>query len=228
MQKPRDCPTFKGVDAKYLIYGLLDPRPEKLGQLRYVGQSATGMKRPKRHFNPSAYGQLAVPSHYWCAKLAAMQLKPEVIVLEAMTSVDELDEAETFYIGYYRMLGAELLNLRGGGRVARGYRHSSATRAKLSAAKKGAALSPSHLAAITAQCLRMAAARKGAPRSLSHRVATSRGHGIHPVIDTQTGEVYQTLAEAARATGVDKSHLTKHMKGQFKHIKGKVFRYATI
>ena len=37
------------MPSKFLIYGLVDPRD---GQLRYVGKSTSGLRRPRSHWYP--------------------------------------------------------------------------------------------------------------------------------------------------------------------------------
>ena len=35
--------------GRYIIYGLRDTRPERDGELRYIGRSSSGLRRPRSH-----------------------------------------------------------------------------------------------------------------------------------------------------------------------------------
>jgi group I intron endonuclease len=67
------------------------------------------------------------------------QFKFEII--DKANNYDELNQKEIDYIEFYKMLGYELYNLKGGGRV--GY-HSEETRKKMSESHKGSTLSEEH------------------------------------------------------------------------------------
>ncbi len=111
---------------KNIIYGLLDPRPHKLGHLRYVGKSEQGVGRFKEHLRPSSLDN-NLPKDNWIKKLKQLGMTPEFLVLECFDTPDVLFEQENFYIIYYRSLGCDLLNMTDGGDGTRGYKHTKAT-----------------------------------------------------------------------------------------------------
>jgi len=81
---------------RYLIYGLRDPRS---GEIRYVGQSSTGMARPRSHANPAAIRrQPHLYVNRWLQKLKGLNLRFEIVVLQSLgadgVSQAALDEAE--------------------------------------------------------------------------------------------------------------------------------------
>lgn len=117
--------------SKYLIYGLIDPRNQ---QLRYVGKSSVGLLRPQKFHSAKCRS--------WEMTLTNIGLTKEIEIFEELEEGpgirDRLNDAETFWIGYFKMIGADLTNLtKGGDGFTAGYVMSVATREKLSKAHTG-------------------------------------------------------------------------------------------
>lgn len=119
--------------SNYLIYGLLDPRNR---EVRYVGKSCSGLRRPNRHRRPC---ELRTPTYKnrWVLALAGLGLKPEVQILEDVGSPDGLCERERWWIAKFREDGARLTNLTDGGEGSLGYKRSEAFKKKMSALLRG-------------------------------------------------------------------------------------------
>ncbi len=128
---------------KHIIYGLVDPRN---GELRYVGKSSQGLTRPQSHACPSNLTERTHKGH-WVKSLVDLGLKPDILVLEVRPDANSLNEAECFYIAYFRQLGCNLTNATTGGDGAPGNRASETARAKMSASKLGRKQSPEHIRA---------------------------------------------------------------------------------
>lgn len=93
------------------IYGLIDPITS---ELRYIGKSFDPKKRLVQHLEP---GQLKQKTHKsrWLNKLNKKGLVPELIILESNLSVEYANEAEQFFIEYFKSIGSRLTNGRPGG-----------------------------------------------------------------------------------------------------------------
>ena len=115
-----------GVD-RHLIYGLIDPRD---GQLRYVGKSCEGLKRPRAHARRLKWDRGHCRN--WVKGLVDLGLKPDIEVLETCDSPKALIEAEQFHIAYFRMVGCNLTNLTAGGEGQWGLRFSEERRRRIS------------------------------------------------------------------------------------------------
>jgi hypothetical protein len=93
------------------IYGLIDPRLDHAGELRYVGQSHVGMKRPL-----DVHG---AKCGNWQKCLRKLDLREEIFIIEEWDGYNDwkiwLNETETFYITYFRMIGCNLKNMTDGG-----------------------------------------------------------------------------------------------------------------
>lgn len=97
-----------------IIYGLVDPRTD---QVRYIGQSARGLDRPRQHLTASSYeGQSSYhfPVYVWIRKLLRLDLQPEIVILKSVEKREELNQAERDLIAQYRKLG-RLFNCTDGG-----------------------------------------------------------------------------------------------------------------
>jgi hypothetical protein len=94
--------------VKYTIYGLLDPRDK---QLRYVGVTVNVKVRMNQHCRDCSVGS---KKGRWINELKQANLKPAMIELDVI-ELEEAKETETFYIGYFRMLGCNLTNGTMGG-----------------------------------------------------------------------------------------------------------------
>ena len=113
---------------KHLIYGLADPRT---GELRYVGRSSSGLKRPRE-----SHGRYC---QNWVDSLKKQGIIPRVLVLEELdptTDVDErLNTEERKWVAYCRSVGTRLTNLTDGGE--KGRKVDESTRKLMRAAKLG-------------------------------------------------------------------------------------------
>lgn len=96
---------------KFIIYGLIDPITL---MIRYVGLSATGMRRPKSHRN-QRNSSVDTYCARWVRNLIQSGLEYEIAVLEECGCVDQLPQAERWWIAYGRASGWPLTNLTDGG-----------------------------------------------------------------------------------------------------------------
>lgn len=131
--------------SRFLVYALVDPRTLSV---RYIGQSSTGMDRPREHACPSRLATKRTHTSTWIASLKKAGFGYSIAILETVGSADRLNDSETWWISFGRALGWDLTNHAPGGGTTRGLIRSAETRAKLSAARRGKTLSPEHRAAI--------------------------------------------------------------------------------
>ncbi len=162
----------------YIIYGLRDPYTQ---EIRYVGKSSSGLKRPKAHFTPS--GRRA---RTYCARwLRSLKRQPDIVVLQVVALRDELANAERAWIAIGRAaLGNRLTNLTIGGEGCTGRAVSAETRAKLRVANSNkptnwraiekAAAKNRQLWATSEYRSRMSSTLRGLKRSVEARRTTSR------------------------------------------------------
>jgi GIY-YIG catalytic domain/NUMOD3 motif len=144
------------------VYGLCDER----GFLRYVGKTNDPQKRLRKHLrearlNPKCHREC------WLKGMQDRGLKPELCIIEEVPE-SEWQDAERFWIQYFRFIGCDLLNLTSGGdgcpdlapesraRMAkkvgdahRGRPLSEEHRRKIGEAQKGKVISPETRAAVS-------------------------------------------------------------------------------
>jgi group I intron endonuclease len=232
--------------SKFLIYGLIDP--DTL-QIRYVGLSSTGLKRPNDHTKPyKLYRKDRKSTNFthcqlWLQKLVKSGKKPGIIVIQEHATQAELSDSERFWIKHFRLLGNDLTNMQDGGYEChhRGYKHSAETIQKLQvSAKARYEKDPSSMQkAIEASAVKSLGSKR-TKESIEKRQATRRARGIVsdaskfrkyteakkvPVMD-QNGKVYASISEAAKAINSTSSNICKHLQGKFKQVKSFKFQYA--
>ncbi len=162
-----------------IVYALVDPCTRLV---RYVGKSVSGLSRPRSHANPSKLRGNGYKER-WIKTLQAHDLEYEIAVLEEAASNDALPALERFWIAYGRACGWPLTNATDGGDGLHGFKHTVATRAKMSAAATGRVMDPSVVERVAAQLrgrtvpadvvARRAAAQTGARRSETSKAKMS-------------------------------------------------------
>jgi group I intron endonuclease len=206
------------MEPKSFIYGLVDPRT---GQLRYVGQTSCGMRRPQQHAKP--WSLKAAPHTHksrWINSLVCDGLMYEIVILEV---TEKLNEAERFWLAYLRS-HHNLTNATVGGEIGmRGFKHSAEARQKMSAARIGGPGFRSNHS--TTSRKKMSEAHQGKILSRTTRLKMSRARGGHPVVDN-FGNRYDSAIDAVEKLGLDRGHIYKVLNGQRKSVKGYWFRYV--
>jgi hypothetical protein len=118
-------PTPVG-DIQYLIYGLIDP---KYRVVRYVGKSATGMRRPKRHLVKRSDDLTHCAN--WVRQVQRDGRQIEIVILE-VSSPETIVADEQWWIFYGRLSDWKLTNHTDGGEGTVGFKHKEGTKEQLS------------------------------------------------------------------------------------------------
>lgn len=162
--------------------------------------------------------------------------------IEECINLDRTNEAEIFYVSYFRSLGFKLNNHTGGGggmlgvsrklsqeardnlsAIRTGTKASSETKALLSAQRKGVKKSPKHREALFA-----ANAARGKIRSTKHRLALEVGNIFRSkrIVD-DLGNVYGSVGAVARTFGVSRGAIRRAVQGKVKRSlkTGRIFKY---
>jgi hypothetical protein len=133
----RRRPAKQAAKDVTLIYALTDDA----GEIRYIGQTCRSVEYRLYEHVRSAKSGTKWPVSYWIRKLLAEGKSPKTVVIETVPPTGDWREAETTHIALHRQ-GGRLLNLSDGGDGTRGVKHSSATRAAISAAAKATGRKP--------------------------------------------------------------------------------------
>lgn len=173
-------------DRPTVIYWLVDMRPEILsrwpeGLPFYCGKTVLGIKvRFNLHLSDAR--RINRPS---ALRLRECNGYVRIQIVETVAPDGDWIEAEKRWISALRSKFPESVNVTSGGQGAPGNIHTDATRAKISATKKGKPKSAEHRAKLSAAlrgrklsaevCAKMSAGRMGKPLSPAHRKATSIG-----------------------------------------------------
>jgi hypothetical protein len=96
-----------------------------------VGKTVNRLsERLQQHVNDANRGRVNIHRFRWIRGLTKLGLRPEIFELEKVH--DGWEEAEQFWIAYFRSLGASLCNATAGGDGLVGFTHSEETRRKQS------------------------------------------------------------------------------------------------
>lgn len=161
--------------SRFIIYALHHNDSPRI----YIGRSSTGLERPRQHGKTKT----CFPVSRWAHKLSKQGKTYSIAVLEEFDSPEHLNEAERFYISYFRSLGIPLLNCTDGGEGL--YNATAETRAKLSAAMTGRTFTPEWKAKISRaktknspkeHIVALNKSRIGKPLSEAHKATLSKAH----------------------------------------------------
>lgn len=238
---------------KCFIYGLTDPRT---GDVRYIGRTVSGMRRPKMHGFSSILAKDRTYKANWIRQLRALGLDFGIKILEEVEK-EKLGGVEVTWIAKGRSLGWPLTNLTYGGEGGHtGRTFTAEHRAKISAANKGRKLTPEQRSKIS---IAAKIAAKSRPVNLVHLEklwSTRRGQKLSeetkakigagnrgkvysmetrkniaaarrvPIVELATGIEYESVASAASILGICRRSLSKVLNGSFSQTGGFSFRYA--
>ena len=197
-------------NSGYIIYGLTDPRS---GDVRYVGKSSCGLKRPRQHDSDKVLKR-ETNRHKanWIHQLGAQGFRYGIKVLDAVVDAGMLPELERYWIAYGRSNNWPLTNLTDGGEGlsnpseetrARIGRHSAARMATKKyqelaiGARRGKPLPPAWRASLSAAGM----GRRLSPESREQGAAKQRGQKRGPL--NLTAEAREAVGRPHR--GVPKS-----------------------
>lgn len=199
--------------SKYLIYGLLEPNGNKL---RYIGLSSNGLSRARSHLTKTTLARNNNPHKCnWIRKLQRNGLNPRIIVLEEFVNREELNEAEKFYIFYYRLLGHNLLNVFEGGE---GAPHTEESKGKIQAATKRQWSDPQSLAK-----MKEANARPDSRKKKSESAIKRNAH-LGLVLCFETGRTYRSVRELCEDMDLKIVSVNSVLNGYNKSLKGYTFK----
>lgn len=212
-----------------LVYTLCDPQT---GEIRYVGKTCRGTSaRLKEHVSPSRLKERSY-KNVW---LKSLGVAPAIEIVEEVPA-DQIDDAERFWISQFRALGFRLTNGTDGGDGATGLVMSQEARNKLAKALQGNrncagkknALGSTHSQESRQRRSQALQGLSKQPFSDAHRLALSRSRGGRSVIHVASGQVFNSLAEAARAFSVKPEMVGRVIRGTAKHTGGHVFKFVEV
>jgi len=220
-----------------LIYGLVDPRDK---QLRYIGKTTKGLLRPRQHSSGRSLKEKNFKA-YWIRQLISQGFKPDIVLIQEFEGPEVLNQAEIFWIAYFRSLNCPLTNSSNGGdggatrtgkpkgieerlklsRSRLGKKDSLETRLKKAKASAGRRHSPEECARISARLKgnNFGHSNKGRVLTEQHKLRLSS-----KVIDNN-GVVYNSVKEASQKIGVNISRVSLVLRGLAKTTRGLTFSY---
>lgn len=184
------------------IYALIDPRN---GRIRYVGITK---QEPIVRVQQALLAARKAQTHKarWLRGLTAAGLKPALVVIDEVED-EHGDEAERWWISFYRTLGAPLTNHADGGRGSsrKGMRNTPEHNEKIAAALRGHAHSDETRA-------RIGSTSRGRVTSAETRAKLSAALKGRP----KTPEAVANMTAAARRRRDDPEKLARLREGQRK------------
>lgn len=118
------------MEPQYIIYGLEDPNTK---EIRYIGLSSSGLKRPRAHFCKSHLSRKTHRSS-WIKSLNGVY--PKIVILEESQNKDDLPALEIKWIRTAKSSGWDLTNHTDGGEGTNSFKHTDESKRKMSEASK--------------------------------------------------------------------------------------------
>lgn len=219
---------------QYLVYTLSDPETD---ELRYVGMTTKPLNtRLNGHFVPSTLKKEENHRTHWLRLLRAKGVKPKIELLEGCVGLEQMREAERFWIEQLRALGFRLVNTTDGGEGIPGLKMSDETRARMSEARRKNWQDPAfreHMLAHRQSPQRrkavgeQAKARWADPEKRAEILEAMKGRRARPgrpFID-QFGRIYNKIAEAAAVIGAHTRSVARALASG-KPLHGYVFTHV--
>jgi hypothetical protein len=154
------------MEPKMIVYALSHP---VTGEVRYIGKSERGLRRPKEHGKCYHYKRLShTPLYRWIQKLKNQGLDYAIEVVEECLDRPSLMTAERYWISQFRAWGFRLLNICDGGEGFTGH-HTNETKAKIAAASALRKHTPESRQ-------KLSDTKRGLPLSEDHRQALRKPH----------------------------------------------------
>ena len=212
----------------FLIYGLVDPIT---GQLRYIGRSCSGLRRPRRHTIPSELAKDQTHKGRWLRSLDTA--RPQIVVIQQLPDSELLNEAERFWIAYFRQLGCPLTNLTDGGEGTAGINkgRKRPDLVSLNRSRAGRPLSDSHKLKIS-QTHKSIGMKP--PRELRKNLSFTAEQlqrlrpiwGAKPVV-CSNGHQYPSVNAAAKDLGLWQQNINAVLRGRLRSTGGLSFWYLS-
>lgn len=193
------------MDKRCFIYGIIDPDTD---QIRYVGLSTKGMRRPLQHFMPCYLDREKSRKANWIRKHFAGKDPTHYIVILEQCNRSNVESREVFWIDHFKSRGTPLVNMTEGGFAGLGRVHSQETKNKIAATLRGRR-------------------RPGVGAKVREKL---KGHHMdgrpgRPIRD-QHGNVYGSITEAGKILSISVGNIYRILVGRQKFAKGFTFTYV--
>lgn len=205
-------------EKKICVYGLIDPITK---ELKYIGQTIQGFRRIGDHYyqcsKKSKIGKYLSNCQKWIIELDRKGLVFDIIYLEYFDFPEQLDEAEKFWISYYRSLGCILLNHLNGGQIYKNQSWDLDNRRIISECTKKA---------MTEEVKQKMSESARKPKSLEHakNIKSGQTKKFGSVIQDDLGNIYNSQREAAEALQVRQATIHKAIHGEIKTCRGRTLK----
>jgi group I intron endonuclease len=196
------------MQSKYLIYGLRDPNTK---EIRYIGRSCSGLKRPREHYRQNGLSKKKSHCNSWIKSLKGKI--PKIEVLEYTNNKDELDALEIKWIAYAKAQGWNLTNHTAGGGGTSNFKHTEEAKRKISAAARAMWAAGGGLKLTEEIRYKCGSSTRGKKLSDSQRAKWASVKGTNPfqVLD-KTDKIIGTFLsknECAKVLRIDRKTISK-------------------
>lgn len=202
---------------KYLIYALQDPITF---EIRYIGKSMSGLDRPKSHNN---LNQLQAKSYKnnWVKSLISNGYKPIIKIIQYIINPIELDEAEIYWISYFKNLGCPLTNSTLGGKGRFGFKLSKESKQKIR--ESNIKYIMAHKKEYTDD-EKISISKKIKLAMTDPEVKQKLRKKGTKIIDNN-GTYYESIQDAQNKTGLSRDSIRDLLEGRKETVKGYSFTY---
>lgn len=218
---------FIDMKSKFLVYGLQDPFNQ---QIRYVGKSSNGLRRPRMHFYKSIYDgtEKGTHCHNWIKKCISLNQEPKIIILNNCIDNSEAIQMEIFWIWYMKnIMFYKLTNITEGGEGSLGRKLSQKSKDKIGNKNRGRIKTEKERIDISNR-MKINNPTKGKIRTIQERINTSIYKGrreilVHKAIDNSFVGKWNLASVCSKELNVSQNDICAVLKGRQQTAKGYVF-----
>ena len=215
---------------QYIIYALQDPATF---EIRYIGKSVNGLKRPATHTYPTVLEKDKTYKGNWIRQLVSKGLTPIIKVVQELNNLNEINEAEKYWIQYFKDLGAPLTNSTKGGMGRCGLSHTEETKKKIAEGQKNRKILRGKDHGMYGRKLTNEEKKLISERTKEKmndpllREHLSENHHLRTEIIDNYGNIYSSINDAHLITGLSRDSIRAILNGKKQSVKGYSFKKVT-
>ena len=204
-----------------IIYKITNKKNKKV----YIGQTVRNLdERIKEHLR---HQTTYLDKHFNNRNIKDF----DIIVIDYAKTIEELNDKEEYWVNFYDCLIPKGYNMCNGGGNTIGFHHKEESKNKMSKSKRSMYIGENNpfynKTHSDEQKEKWSKERKGLAHLTDEQIIKLReSHFTRKVLNVDTGEMFDSIKEAAERYGLKATHITRVCKGKRKTTGGYRFEYV--